>query len=163
MLQKLKRRDEGFTIIETLIVLAIAGLIMLIVFLAVPALERSSRNTQRKNDASNTFSSINTYVNNNGGTIPNNQATLTSSIADVNLGIYTSGDVFYSATPQATAHYGGTAAAGYLNENDIIYIPGYTCSAGEAAAPTAGSPREYALQYAVETGSSAVTMQCLSS
>ena len=46
------KRDEGFTIIEVLIVLAIAGLIMLIVFLAVPALQRNSRNTQRTNDAS---------------------------------------------------------------------------------------------------------------
>ncbi|HSW79441.1 MAG TPA: type II secretion system protein [Candidatus Saccharimonadales bacterium] len=46
------RWARGFTIIEVLIVLAIAGLIMIIVFLAVPSLQRSSRNTQRKHDAS---------------------------------------------------------------------------------------------------------------
>ena len=52
MLQKYKtKREEGFTIIEVLIVLAIAGLILLIVFLAIPALQRNSRNTQRKNDS----------------------------------------------------------------------------------------------------------------
>jgi prepilin-type N-terminal cleavage/methylation domain-containing protein len=56
MLNKLKKlktersSSEGFTIIEVMIVLAIAGLILLIVFLAVPALQRSSRNTQRKSD-----------------------------------------------------------------------------------------------------------------
>jgi prepilin-type N-terminal cleavage/methylation domain-containing protein len=37
MLNKIqKRKEDGFTIIEVLIVLAIAGLIMLVVFLAVP-------------------------------------------------------------------------------------------------------------------------------
>jgi prepilin-type N-terminal cleavage/methylation domain-containing protein len=50
MLHNLKKRNEGFTIIEVMIVLAIAGLIMLVVFLAVPALQRNSRNTQRNND-----------------------------------------------------------------------------------------------------------------
>jgi prepilin-type N-terminal cleavage/methylation domain-containing protein len=39
------RYRTGFTIIEVMIVLAIAGLILLIVFLAVPALEREARNT----------------------------------------------------------------------------------------------------------------------
>jgi prepilin-type N-terminal cleavage/methylation domain-containing protein len=38
MLKKLKKSDSGFTIIEVMIVLAIAGLILLIVFLAVPAM-----------------------------------------------------------------------------------------------------------------------------
>lgn len=41
---------EGFTIIEVVLVLAIAGLIFLMVFLALPALQRSQRDTQRKND-----------------------------------------------------------------------------------------------------------------
>ena len=50
MLQNLKKRNQGFTIIEVMIVLAIAGLIMLIVFLAVPALQRNQRNTARKQD-----------------------------------------------------------------------------------------------------------------
>ena len=55
MLSKLQKiRDQktseqkGFTIIEVMIVLAIAGLIILIVFLAVPALQRNGRNTQQK-------------------------------------------------------------------------------------------------------------------
>ncbi|MDQ3065292.1 MAG: prepilin-type N-terminal cleavage/methylation domain-containing protein, partial [bacterium] len=41
MLSRIKNNNKGFTIIEVLIVLAIAGLIMLIVFLAVPALQRN--------------------------------------------------------------------------------------------------------------------------
>lgn len=41
---------KGFTIIEVVLVLAIAGLIFLMVFLALPALQRSQRDTQRKQD-----------------------------------------------------------------------------------------------------------------
>jgi prepilin-type N-terminal cleavage/methylation domain-containing protein len=44
------RRQQGFTIIEVLIVLAIAALILLVVFLAVPAMQRSARNEQRRRD-----------------------------------------------------------------------------------------------------------------
>ena len=46
-----RKSSGGFTIIEVLIVLAIAGLILLIVFLAVPSLQRANRNNTRKKDA----------------------------------------------------------------------------------------------------------------
>src|ERR1700694_4439318 len=70
--KKLSRsREKGFTIIEVLIVLAIAGLILLIVFLAVPALQRNARNTQRKNDVAAVLGGISDFVNNNAGTLPN--------------------------------------------------------------------------------------------
>lgn len=62
-----QKREEGFTIIEVLIVLAIAGLIILIVFLAVPALQRNSRNTQRNNDASQIITSVNECLTNRNG------------------------------------------------------------------------------------------------
>lgn len=61
------KNQSGFTIIEVLIVLAIAGLIMLIVFLAVPALQRNSRNTQRSNDAARVAGAINECLANNNG------------------------------------------------------------------------------------------------
>ena len=41
---------KGFTIIEIVLVLAVAGLIFLMVFLALPALQRSQRDTERKQD-----------------------------------------------------------------------------------------------------------------
>jgi prepilin-type N-terminal cleavage/methylation domain-containing protein len=41
---------SGFTIIEVVLVLAIAGLIFLLVFLALPGLQRSRRDAQRKSD-----------------------------------------------------------------------------------------------------------------
>jgi prepilin-type N-terminal cleavage/methylation domain-containing protein len=44
------RKNGGFTIIEVVLVLAIAGLVFLIVFLALPQLQRSRRDHQRKQD-----------------------------------------------------------------------------------------------------------------
>ena len=38
------KNKKGFTIIEVVLVLAIAGLIFLMVFIALPALQRSQRN-----------------------------------------------------------------------------------------------------------------------
>lgn len=70
MNMKLQNREKGFTIIEVLIVLAIAGLIVLIVFLAVPSLQRNSRNTQRKNDVSRVVGAVQEFTNNNQGKLP---------------------------------------------------------------------------------------------
>ena len=63
-------KSEGFTIVETMIVLAIAGLILLIVLLAVPALQRQSNNTNIKSDAEALSSAINDFESNNGGFVP---------------------------------------------------------------------------------------------
>ncbi len=56
---------EGFTIIEVVLVLAIAGLIFLMVFVALPALQRSQRDTQRRNDMSRVDTSLVQYQTNN--------------------------------------------------------------------------------------------------
>ena len=74
-----KVNQKGFSIIEVLIVLAIAGLIMLIVFLAVPALQRNARNQGRQSDASKFAAAVNQCLANNNGrtdncdTIANNE------------------------------------------------------------------------------------------
>lgn len=41
---------RGFTIVEVVLVLAIAGLIFIMIFLGLPVLQRSQRNEQRKRD-----------------------------------------------------------------------------------------------------------------
>jgi len=61
----------GFTIIEVVLVLAIAGLIFLMVFLALPALQRSQRDTQRRNVMANVQTKVMDYQNNNNGKLPN--------------------------------------------------------------------------------------------
>ena len=60
----------GFTIIEVVLVLAIAGLIFLMVFIALPALQRSQRDTQRRNDLARISTGINNYQTNNNGKLP---------------------------------------------------------------------------------------------
>ncbi len=64
-----KRNQSGFTIIEVMIVLAIAGVIMLALFLAVPALQRNSRNNQRSNDASLIAAAVNECLNSRNGQV----------------------------------------------------------------------------------------------
>ena len=59
--------NKGFTIIEVVLVLAIAGLIFLAVFLALPALQRNQRDTQRKNDMSRFKAAYHQYRANNKG------------------------------------------------------------------------------------------------
>lgn len=66
----LKNKKYSFTIIEVVLVLAIAGLIFLMVFIALPALQRSQRDTQRKNDMSRIASALNQYKANNRGNLP---------------------------------------------------------------------------------------------
>ena len=63
--QKLNQSErEGFTIIEVVLVLAIAGLIFLMVFVALPALQRSQRDTARRNDMSRVDTSLVQYQTN---------------------------------------------------------------------------------------------------
>ena len=61
---------KGFTIIEVVLVLAIAGLIFLMVFVALPALQRSQRDTQRRDDMARFLSQLNQYQANNNGKVP---------------------------------------------------------------------------------------------
>jgi prepilin-type N-terminal cleavage/methylation domain-containing protein len=63
----MKRSNEkGFTIIEVVLVLAIAGLIFLVVFLALPQLQRSRRDTQRKSDLTKVMALLDTFYGNTG-------------------------------------------------------------------------------------------------
>jgi len=54
-------RSRGFTILEVLLVLSVAGLIIIIVFATVPALQRNSRNSQRKRDLGRYYAALEEY------------------------------------------------------------------------------------------------------
>lgn len=68
--QKQTKDQKGFTIIEVVLVLAIAGLIFLMVFIALPALQRNQRDTQRKNDMSRVITALQNYQSNNRNSLP---------------------------------------------------------------------------------------------
>jgi len=148
MLSNIKKRNEGFTIIEVLIVLAIAGLILLIVFLAVPALQRNSRNTQRKNDVASLLGAVSEYANNNGGALPTTAAAQTAALQNAKLSIYT-GNATWSGTPGAN----GTTA------NNAVIVTGAECT-NTNGATAAGSGRQVAVMYSVETGSGTPQKTC---
>lgn len=69
-----KNTQKGFTIIEVVLVLAIAGLIFLMVFIALPALQRNQRDTARKSDVGLVASAVTTYTSNNRGAFPDTNA-----------------------------------------------------------------------------------------
>ncbi|HEX5456622.1 MAG TPA: type II secretion system protein [Candidatus Saccharimonadales bacterium] len=148
-MKKLQKSEKGFTIIEVLIVLAIAGLIMLIVFLAVPALQRNSRNTQRKNDVSSIVGAVNEYTSNNAGTLPPDADTV---IQSAKLGYYKDtggglGNVQLTATGAQTLD---NAAA-----NDrVIIAEKQKCpdpAQGTTLTTVDGSARQIAVLYQIET------------
>lgn len=64
------KKTEGFTIIETALVLAIAGLIFLMMMIALPALQRTQRDNKRKDDIVTLLEKIEKYQNNNRGALP---------------------------------------------------------------------------------------------
>lgn len=149
MLQKLqKRKENGFTIIEVLIVLAIAGLILLVVFLAVPALQRNSRNTQKKSDVAAILGGISEYVNNSGGAMPTAKADFCDNIK---LGYYNGAscaDITFTANSGTTV----TGASG-----TVFVKTGAKCSGGNFTAANA-SGRNVAAVYTVETGGGVQTV-----
>ncbi len=141
-----KRNSQGFTIIEVMIVLAIAALILLIVLLAVPALQRNSRNTAIKNDASAITAAINEYKSNNEGAKPTAIGKSGSTVTLSAPGGTDATAQIQSATKVATvANVPGNAivqfATGY-----IALRFGYNCED-----TTSANPKAIAVYYIIET------------
>lgn len=150
MLKDLRKRTEGFTIIEVLIVLAIAGLILLIVFLAVPALQRNSRNTAMKNDVSGILGAITEYSNLNNGAFP---TTVAMSGNDVVVDANSATDTDAKAKVQGgTAASSVAAAPASLTPGTVNVLFGKKCN-GDS------STRAVSVYYAVEA-SSGTPVQC---
>ena len=76
----------GFTIIEVVLVLAIAGLIFLMVFIALPALQRSQRDTQRRDDLARVTDAIAQFQTNNNGRLPSSDK-FTAEDVNVDTGL----------------------------------------------------------------------------
>jgi prepilin-type N-terminal cleavage/methylation domain-containing protein len=70
MAKTTKNQQRGFTVIEVVLVIAVAGLIFLMVFIAAPAMRRAQRNAKRKDDMSHLLTAIQDYADNNDGETP---------------------------------------------------------------------------------------------
>jgi type II secretory pathway pseudopilin PulG len=140
-----------------MIVLAIAGLILLIVFLAVPALQRSSRNTQRKNDVGSLLAAWQEYVNNNGGTLPGTGSS-PAFATNAKLGYYT------TATNLSVVSW-TTNVAGPNDIDKVVFYEKGKCLAASLAGGTAnlvggGSSRSVAATYTIEQGGGTLLDVC---
>src|SRR5919202_2367410 len=144
-----KDKKKGFTIIEVVLVLAIAGLIFLMVFIALPALQRNQRDTQRKKDLSRAQTAINNYQSNNRNSLPSDWSGFASQY------LRAGNDPF--ADPSGENYVfddlavGSSVPANFSDaQNKIYYTTSATCG-NDGAAVSAGA-RKVALRMKLEGG-----------
>ncbi|MCY4088787.1 MAG: type II secretion system protein [Candidatus Saccharibacteria bacterium] len=120
------KNQQGFTIVEVMIVLAIAGLILAVVFVAVPALQRNQRDNARRNDAAYIRTQLNQMVANNGNRIPSlvGAAGVTTNVSTAINGTLNRNELNQlgkhdSVVADATGTAGSTGA-GFANNGKII-------------------------------------------
>ena len=151
----IQTKKEGFTIIEVVLVLAIAGLIFLMVFIALPALQRNQRDTARKSDVSTVSSAVSSYTGNNRGDYPT-AAQLQDYVTDVSENT--------DAAEIDVVSFSDTVS---VEDGDVIVVTGARCAATGAANDdgiatqnlTDGTGRQYATVGYLEAGGG--TSYCL--
>ena len=142
-----RKTTKGFTIIEVVLVLAIAGLIFLMVFVALPALQRGQRDTARKNDVSSIASAVTQYISNNKGKFPS-----TSQLTS-----YTSDSVSTNTTSVTVGTKGATTVS--VTQGQAVVIQSAKCDStgadsGGTAKQTlsAGTANQFVVVTYVEAG-----------
>lgn len=133
---KTMKKIKGFTIIEVVLVLAIAGLIFLMVFVALPALQRGQRDSARKNDVGIVLTAVNSFTGNNKGAMPTS-AQLQSYITDVSTNTTLNG---ITVIAQGTL----TIAP---SDQTITVIPKTKCDTITPATATAGITQNLIASY----------------
>lgn len=134
-MKKLLQNKKGFTIIEVVLVLAIAGLIFLIVFLALPQLQESQRDTNRRADVGRIIAGINSYAANNSGSLPASETEVNSDV----VGAYVE-DFNY------TVDDGASDVPATADEDTMFYNVGRTCE------NTDTSDRAFRVYIGLESG-----------
>ena len=167
------KKTRGFTIVEVMIVLAIAGVIMSIVFLAVPQLQRSARNSQRDTDANNFVSAVNECLSNNNGSVTSTcfpSAAADTATAPSTYGNGTSDIIKASGYLDLTKITQLTSITVNTQTNTTAAVPsgtaamavfvGNICSNG-APTTTGAGPNNFVVLYNRETKSSTIPV-CIS-
>jgi prepilin-type N-terminal cleavage/methylation domain-containing protein len=151
MHKKLTKRNEqtGFTIIEVVLVLAIAGLIFLIVFLALPALQRSRRDTQRKSDAGRMISALESYAGNNNGSYPTDDAISFALFTQTYL--TANGAVWTDPGTGVTYTYAGNDDPTAMTEGQMYYRRERVCN-GQLVSADTNNQRDVAVVAYQENG-----------
>ena len=154
-----QRKTKGFTIIEVVLVLAIAGLIFLMVFVALPALQAGQRDTARKNDASTVLSAVNTYISGNRGGLPDTNAKLSGTTAAAgHTGFVVPSNFVQDVSSNTVAikvqTYSSTVTTAVVKDGEVVVTLKSKC--GNTGAASAGTATQSLLagtanQYTVTT------------
>tara|TARA_B100000686_G_scaffold29779_1_gene30271 strand:- start:627 stop:1136 length:510 start_codon:yes stop_codon:yes gene_type:complete len=166
-----KQTVKGFTIIEVVLVLAIAGLIFLMVFVALPALQRGQRDSARKSDVGTVASAITSYQSNNKGQSPT-AGQISQYINGNTTGVLDSGitvtrrTTTYTNPITVTANLsaGSSSTSDNVLYQDQMYVYyGYKCGTSAAGSLVRGSAKQAAVLVALEAGPASGTVYCQTS
>ncbi len=158
------KKQKGFTIIEVVLVLAIAGLIFMMVFIAYPAVLRTTHDSARKTSLVKAKEAIASYAQNNRGNLPTlNDAFIASYLTHDGTdpfidpsGANTQADP-NATTYKFTASGSGTTDAlsgsfsSATNQNVIYYTTSAVCGNNGGDTVSAGN-RMIALRMYLEGG-----------
>jgi prepilin-type N-terminal cleavage/methylation domain-containing protein len=152
-IKKQLKEAKGFTIIEVALVLAIAGLIFLVVFLALPALQRSQRDTARRQDAGRIVSALQSCLADNQGVLNGAPSCVTTVAGQVATG---SGYIGSKLSQITTATNSTTSGAvppnsGATQFTSAVIIDGYTCN-GAVGTKVGDASKNAAVVVNIESG-----------
>lgn len=159
-MSKQELKQKGFTIIEVVLVLAIAALIFLMVFIALPALQRNQRDQARKEVLGKVSSAITTYQSNKRGNQPANGAALAGYLdgTDATNVKSDNGSVTGSSNDTLVDNNYLVLVDGYNNHptgsadtNVVQVLTGAKCN-GTSDGATQGSKRNAAIIVKMENG-----------
>jgi len=140
------KKIKGFTIIEVVLVLAIAGLIFLMVFIALPALQASQRDSARKNDVGVVMAGVGNSLGSNRGALPD-AAQLKNFVPNLSA---------QDPVANLTVVNPGKTGDKYSPADGVIsVITGVTCGATDTSGviAAAGTSKQYMVIVKLESGS----------
>lgn len=164
-----QQKTKGFTIIEVVLVLAIAGLIFLMVFIALPALQRSQRDSARKSEVGTVASAITSYQSNNRNGIPTadqiGQYVTGSDTDELDSGstiIVRTTAFGAERTLSANLNTNAQADSDELGADQIKVYFGYKCDPADNARLVKGTTKQAAVATALEAGPAGGSVYCQS-
>lgn len=168
--QKTSIKQKGFTIIEVLIVLSIAGIMLMMVFNVIPSLLRSGRNNQRRQDVNTILEAVAHYELIDSGSMPDNcgsgpiscLASVSPKSNDYFLYYYQSKLTYYTTPSQIQfTSLSNTSPVPPINHNlDKVEVYNYTlCSNSQTPTNIGAGFNNVVALYAVESGNGPVA-QC---
>lgn len=158
------KKQSAFTIIEVVLVLAIAGLIFIIAFLALSAAQRAARDNQRKQDLAGLVGAVQHWRTNNMGKNIDTDA----EVADLQAQYFnghrdpTTGDLYEIInSPPTDPHWDTVPALG-----QIIYTVSHVCGSDDSHTTYVTTAEDYVhniRQFAVLMALEAGQVYCLES